>query len=112
MTLHEIEGKLFTDQIGHFHVMSNKGNDYVVVFYVYDKNSILYFPIKNRSKHEILRAYNKMYSYLHCWRFCSRMQKLDNKTSHNVEEFITENKATVKYTPADMHHTNAADWSN
>eukprot|EP00804_Cyclotella_cryptica_P011596 CCRYP_012097-RA/>CCRYP_012097-RA protein AED:0.35 eAED:0.48 QI:0/0/0/1/0/0/2/0/379 len=34
--------------------------------------------------------------------------KLDNKTSKDVETFITENNATFQYTPPDMHQTNTA----
>ena len=46
MALHKVEGKLFTNQTVCFPVMSNKGNYYAVLFYVYDANTILSFPIK------------------------------------------------------------------
>jgi hypothetical protein len=34
-------GQIYTDQTGRFHVVSSKGNKYIMVLYEYDVNSIL-----------------------------------------------------------------------
>ena len=36
---------------------SSRGNNYVMVAYVYDPNAILVEPMKNRKENEIIRAY-------------------------------------------------------
>jgi hypothetical protein len=61
MHVHAIDGVISSDQTGRFPITSNRGNAYVVVFYVYDANYIRSIPIKSRSKEELLRAYNKVY---------------------------------------------------
>ncbi len=61
MQIHAIDGVISSDQTGRFPITSNRGNAYVVVFYVYDANYIRSIPIKNRSKEELLRAYNEVY---------------------------------------------------
>ena len=56
MSLIEVDGKLFSDQIGRFPVTSSKGMKYLVILYVYDANAAIAFPIQNRSQEELLRA--------------------------------------------------------
>ncbi|KAL7478501.1 hypothetical protein ACHAW6_004261 [Cyclotella cf. meneghiniana] len=40
MTMVDIQGQLYTDQTGHFPINSNRGNNYVVIFYTVDANHI------------------------------------------------------------------------
>jgi hypothetical protein len=40
MTIIEISGMLFSSQSGRFPITSNRGNKYVVIFYIYDANFI------------------------------------------------------------------------
>jgi hypothetical protein len=42
-------GQIYTDQTGHFPVISSKVNKYIMVLYEYDGNAILAEPIKNRT---------------------------------------------------------------
>ena len=49
-TIHEIEGKLSSNQTGCFPITSNRGNAYIVVFYVYDANYICLVPIKTNQR--------------------------------------------------------------
>ena len=72
-------------------------------------NALLSVPIKSRAKEELLRTYNKIYSYLEARGFKQKLHKLDNETSADVEEFITAQQAKYKYTPPDMHRSNAAE---
>ena len=94
MTLHECEGQLYSDQTGRFPLTSNKGNAYVVLFYTVDANHIKSYPIKSRHKSELKKAYDDVYSYLRVRGYRPKLHKLDNKTSHEVEEFITSQQAT------------------
>ena len=45
--LEEVDGRIYSDQTGAFPKISNRGNRYVMVFYVYDANHIQDIPIKN-----------------------------------------------------------------
>ena len=61
----------------------------MVVFYVFNANYIQSVPIKNRSKEELLHAYyRKIYRWLTLCGFKPLLHKMDNKTSHEVENFI------------------------
>jgi hypothetical protein len=79
MTIIKISGMLFSDHLGRFPITSNRGNKYVVIFYVYDAIFVKSVPIKSRSKEEILWPYRLVYAY-----FTAQ----DNKMSHNNETFI------------------------
>ena len=50
MSISEMEGKLFSDQTGRFPITSNRGNCYVIIFYVADGNFIKSYPIKSRHR--------------------------------------------------------------
>ena len=41
-------GNVYTDQMGHFLVLSSWGHKYLFLIYYYDRNSILTDPTKSR----------------------------------------------------------------
>jgi hypothetical protein len=45
MTIIEITGLFFSDQLGQFPITSNRGKNYVIVFYIYDANFVKSVPI-------------------------------------------------------------------
>eukprot|EP00957_Ditylum_brightwellii_P179027 13636913-Ditylum_brightwellii.AAC.1 len=45
--LEEVNGRIYSNQTGAFPKVSNRGNRYIMVFYVYDANHIQGIPIKN-----------------------------------------------------------------
>ena len=109
MSIADVEGRLYSDQTGRFPITSNKGNCYVIIFYVADGNYIKSYPIKSRHRSQLVKAYSEFYSYLRVRGYRPQLHKLDNETSHDVETFIAEQQAKVQYTPADMHRTNIAE---
>jgi hypothetical protein len=117
MHIHAIDGVVSSNQTGRFPITSNRGNAYVVVFYVYDANYIRSVPIKSRSKEELLRAYQETYEWLLMWGFKPLLHKMDNETLHEVEKFIQAQQTRIQYTLPDMHRTNLAErairtWKN
>jgi hypothetical protein len=54
MVIHNITRLVFSNQTGHFPIMSNRGHAYLVIFYIYDANFIASVSIKNRTKQELL----------------------------------------------------------
>ena len=117
MQVHAIDGVISSDQTGRFPITSNRGNAYVVVFYIYDANYIRSIPIKSRSKEELNRAYHEVYEWLGMRGFKPLLHKMDNETSQEVEKFIQGQQTRIQYTPPDMHRTNPAErairtWKN
>ena len=117
MSLTEVEGRLYSNQTGRFPITSNRGNCYVIIFYVVDGNYIKSYPIKSRHRSNLLKAYEEVYSYLRVRGYRPQLHKLDNETSRDVEDFITDQQTKIQYTPADMHRTNLAEkairtWKN
>ncbi len=117
MTITKAEGQIFTDQTGHFPVTSNRGNNYIVLFYVVDANFIKSYPIKSWHQTKLITAYNDVYQYLCIRGYRPKLHCLDNETSQDVEIFITEQNAKHQYTPPDIHRSNIAErmiqtWKN
>jgi hypothetical protein len=111
MTIHTINGVISSDQTGRFPITSNRGNAYVVAFYIYDANYIRSVPIKSRSKakEELLHAYHETHEWLTMRGFKPLLHKMDNETSHKVKKFIQAQQTRLQYTPLDMHHTNPTE---
>ncbi|KAL7474137.1 hypothetical protein ACHAW6_000129 [Cyclotella cf. meneghiniana] len=78
----DIQGQLFTDQTGRFPVTSNRGNNYIVIFYMVDANHFKSCPIKSRHRTELLLAYNDVYAYLRVQGYHPQLHKLDNNILH------------------------------
>jgi hypothetical protein len=103
MQIPAIDGVISSDQTGRFPITSNRGNEYVVVFYIYDANYICSIPIKSRLKDELLRAYQEVYEWLLVRGFKPLLHKMNNET------FIQGQQTRLQYTPPDMHRTNPAN---
>ena len=58
------EGKVYSDQIGHFLVTFSRGEKYVFILYSYNISIILSDPLKIRMGKDILHAYTTCYYYL------------------------------------------------
>jgi hypothetical protein len=110
MTIIKISSMLFSNQLVWFPITSNRGNKYIVIFYIYIANFVKSVPIKSRSKEELLQAYRLVYAYLKAQGFKPQLHKMDNKTSHDIETFICNENTCLKYTPPDIHRTNPAEW--
>ncbi len=105
----EITGMLFSNQLGWFPITSNRGNKYVVIFYIYNANFVKSIPIKIRTKEELLRVYKLVNAYLTAHGFKLQLHKMDNEISHNIENFIRKECSQLKYTPPNIYRTNPAN---
>jgi hypothetical protein len=101
-------GKIYTDQTGRFPVTSSRGNKYILVLYNYDTNAILTEPLKNRTGNEILRAYQKLHTYLTNRGFKPRTHWLDNEASDALKQFNNQEQVSFQLVPPHMHRHNAA----
>jgi hypothetical protein len=57
-------GQIHTDQTGRFPIQSSRGNKYVMILHDYNSNAILAEAMTSRAAHEMVRAYEKLHTYL------------------------------------------------
>ena len=70
--------KLYTDNCGRLPIRSRSGNEYIIIAYHCDLNTILKSPFVNRKDKHIIRTYNSI------------MQKLADR-GHHVDIQILDN---------------------
>ena len=88
--------------------MSNKGNIYIYVMYVYDYNSIMKAPMKNRSDKEIICAFTELTKDLKTRGLNPIFHVMDNEASTEIKKII--NTIYIKYqlfTPGNHRSNNA-----
>jgi hypothetical protein len=78
-------GQIYTDRTGRFPVVSSKGNKYIMILYDYDSNAILAQPIRDRTAHELLKAFQIMEQVLVARGLTPKLMKLDNEASKLLE---------------------------
>ena len=105
----EITGQIHSDQTGQFLVPSISGNKYVFILYDYDSNFIHAEPIPSRSKHQILKAFNKITSKLSSRGLKPRLQRMDNEASQLLLDQMDEDNIDYQLTPAGLHRRNSAE---
>ena len=109
MSVQRPEGFIASDQTRTFPRVSNRGMQYICVFYIHYINYVKGIPIKSIKKEKLLRAYKEVYAYCESRGFRPQLQKMNNKTSRDVEDFIASKQIGQQYKPPDMHRTNSAD---
>jgi hypothetical protein len=100
-------GKIFTDQMGPFPVVSSLDIKAVMVLYDYDSNSILTEGITSRGQVELLCAYTVLINRLKKAGLTPKLQHLDNKASGIVKNFMTTQQIDYQLTQAGLHRGNA-----
>ena len=72
-------GQISTDQTGRFPILSNRGNQYIMIIYAYDPNDILVEPMKNKYTTEIIAKFTILHDRLCRAGIKQLYQKLDNE---------------------------------
>ena len=109
MSVKRVEGYVASDQTGKFPRTSNKGIQYVCVFYIYDPNFIKGVTLKIRKTEELLQAYQEVYTFCKNRGFKPKLHKMDNETSKDAEDFIASQNTQQQYTPPNFYRTNPAE---
>jgi hypothetical protein len=82
-------GQIHTDQTGRFIVASSTGNNYILVLYDYDSNSILVAPMRSRTAGPcILAAFQLLHARLVAAGLRPQLQRLDNECSTALKQFL------------------------
>ena len=80
-----------------------------MICYTSKWKAILVHPLKNGSATKLLQTYEHFYAMLTKAGHKPQLQKLDNESSAEVEEFIATQNAMVQDMPPQNHQTNAAE---
>ncbi|GAX19836.1 hypothetical protein FisN_11Lu298 [Fistulifera solaris] len=105
----EPTGQIYTDQTGKFITPSTTGNNYLMVLYDYDSNSIWAQPYPTKTSASLLTAYKKLHNRLVRGGLRPRLQRLDNEASHELKEFMTDEDIDYQLVPPAVHRRNAAE---
>jgi hypothetical protein len=102
-------GQIYTDQTGIFPVVSIKGNNYIMILYDYDSNTILAQLIKDRTAPELLRAFQVMEQELVARGLKPKLMKLDNEASKLLKTYLHQQNITFQLVPPYSHRRNSAE---
>ena len=102
-------GQIHSDQTGRFIVASSTGNNYILVVYDYDSNSILVEPMKSRTGACILKAFTVLHARLVTAGLRPLLQRLDNECSAALKTFLRAEQIDYQLVPPSVHRRNAAE---
>lgn len=103
-------GKMYSDMTGKFTSPSSSGNNYILIVYDQDSNSIQALPMKSRSKTDHLAALRTSYTTLVQANCRPRLHFfLDNECSDLVRKFMKDEHLDYQLVPPDVHRRNAAE---
>lgn len=103
-----ITGQIYSDLPDKFLIQSSRDYNYLLVVYNYISNIILVKPTKNCTAKEIVAAYTKIYKLLLLCGLQPCLQRLDNKASQLLRDYLTTNNVTHQLAPPNMHRCNSA----
>jgi len=102
-------GQTHMDLTGKFVAPSSAGNNYILIVYDYDSNGILAVPLPNWHAESILQAYQVAHAQLCATGLRPKLQRLDNKASQALQEFLTSEDMDYQLVPPHVHRRNAAE---
>ena len=108
--LMEVTGQVATDLTGRFIVPSSNGNNYILILYDYDSNSIWLQPMRSRAAATILEAYKILHTRLCRSGLRPKLQRLDNECSELLKTFLRDDAhIDFQLVPPGNHRRNAAE---
>ena len=102
-------GQIHSDQTGKFIVASSTGNNYILVVYDYDSNSILVVPMRSRTGPCILAAVQVIHARLVAAGLRPQLHRLDNECSAALKTFLRDSDIDFQLVPPHLHRRNAAE---
>jgi hypothetical protein len=108
-TIHEYQGKTYSDQTGKFPVQSSRGFNYILIFYHHDSNAIIAKPLKRREQHCILEVLTSIIHYIKKKGFPLKLHIMDNEAPQIVIDFLTKENITYQKVPPYTHRANTAE---
>lgn len=105
------------DLMKRFPIRSSRNNQYMLIMYAYDPNTILMECLKSRTHDEILRAYLKFQQRLQDSGFAPTLMIMNNEASMALRRTIKNKQCYYQLMPPNAHQRNAAErtvhtWKN
>jgi hypothetical protein len=88
-----------TDQTGAFPFTSQRGNRYIMVAIHLDANYIIVEPMRNRTKEEMIRAYEKIINRMRMAGLGIKKHTLDNEASDALKQYIRGQQIQFELSP-------------
>ena len=107
----EPTGQMYMDLTGKFVAPSSSGNNYIMIIYNYDSNTILAIPLKNYKSESILATYKTGHTRLCAAGLQPKLQCLDNEALHALQDYLTTESVDYQLVPLHLHQCNAAERS-
>ena len=105
----EVNGKVFHDLTGCFPHKSSLGNEYILVHYDYDSNTILAEPLKTCQSAEIKRGWQVMYKQLAKQGNVPLIYIMDDEASAELKAACDKYDLAYQLVPPRVHRCNAAE---
>ncbi len=99
----EPTSQAYMDLTGKFVTPSSTGNNYILIVYSYGSNGILVVPLKTHHSEAILEAYQVAYTQLCATGLHPKLQCLDNKASHALQDFMLAKNVDYQLVPPHVH---------
>jgi hypothetical protein len=99
----------YHDLTGRFPHRSSRGNEYLLIVYDHDSNSILHAPLRNKTASEIKRGWVSIHERLARGGNQPHMYILDNEASAELKRALTKYNLTYQLVPPHVHRRNAAE---
>jgi hypothetical protein len=100
---------VYSDQTGRLPHPSSTGNNYLVVAYDYDSNSILLRPVKSRAAAHLTAAIADIHATLTRGGCQPQFHRLDNECAQELKEYFAQADVQYQLAPPHEHRSNAAE---
>ena len=104
-------GKIFGDPTGRFIEPSSSGNNYILIVYSYDSNTIHPVAMPYRSKQSLVIAYTTVTSLLESKGMTPKLTTLDNETSELLLTSLVSSDIEINLVPPYFHRRNTVKWA-
>jgi hypothetical protein len=99
----------YHDLTGRFPHRSSRGNEYLLIVYDHDSNSILHCPLKTKTGAEIKRGWTTIHERLARGGNQPKMYILDNEASVDLKKGLHKYGLEYQLVPPHVHRRNAAE---
>jgi hypothetical protein len=103
------KNRAYHDLTGRFPHRSSRGNEYLLIVYDYDSNSILHSPLKNKTASEIKRGWLSIHARLAKGGNQPKLYIMDNEASNELKQALAKNDLAYQLVPPHLHRRNAAE---
>jgi len=105
----DLTNSIHNNQTRAFPFTSQQGNMYIMVAIHLDANYIFVKPMRNRTKEEMIRAYEKIINRMRMAGLGIKKHKLDNEASDTLKQYICKQEIQFELVPPGNHRQNQAE---